>query len=364
MLSKIFESIFGTRDSRTINKIKVYVNKINDLEDQFSSLSDEELKLKTKEFKERVSQGESLESILPEAFATVRETSKRVLGMRHFDVQLIGGVVLHQGKIAEMRTGEGKTLVATLPVYLNALTGGGVHVITVNDYLAKRDKEWMGKIYEFLGLSVGVIVAGMSPEERKKEYSSDIVYGTNNEFGFDYLRDNMTQSLDDVVQKNLNFVIVDEVDSILIDEARTPLIISGSSKDMMKIYELFASVAKQLGKDSDYEEFNLGAAMGPIAIDFADGNYDGSSVTDTGYTYTSIALDLAMIGLPMTLTAGYWGGDSSLKGNVYTLDYGTSVSGVDVGLQVGRNDDDITAGTGGSSTADTTFAVFSLGYSF
>ena len=253
MLSKIFESIFGTRDSRTINKIKVYVNKINDLEDQFSSLSDEELKLKTKEFKERVSQGESLESILPEAFATVRETSKRVLGMRHFDVQLIGGVVLHQGKIAEMRTGEGKTLVATLPVYLNALTGGGVHVITVNDYLAKRDKEWMGKIYEFLGLSVGVIVAGMSPEERKKEYSSDIVYGTNNEFGFDYLRDNMTQSLDDVVQKNLNFVIVDEVDSILIDEARTPLIIPGSSKDMMKIYELFASVAKQLGKDSDYE---------------------------------------------------------------------------------------------------------------
>ena len=253
MLGTILGKIFGTKDIREIKKLKADVDKINSLEDSFSSLSDEQLKLKTKEFKDRLSKGESLDSILHEAFATVREASKRVLGMRHFDVQLLGGIVLHQGKIAEMRTGEGKTLVATCPVYLNALTGRGVHVVTVNDYLAKRDKEWMAKVYEFLGLSVGVILSGMSPSERKEAYASDIVYGTNNEFGFDYLRDNMTQKRDEIVQREFNYAIVDEVDSILIDEARTPLIISGSAKDVMKVYELFANVVKQLSKDKHYK---------------------------------------------------------------------------------------------------------------
>jgi preprotein translocase subunit SecA len=225
------------------------VEKINSLEASIQSLSDEQLKAKTPEFKQRIQKGESLDSILPEAFAVCREASKRVLGMRHYDVQLIGGMVLHRGSIAEMRTGEGKTLVATLPVYLNALTGKGVHVVTVNDYLAKRDAEWMGRLYNWLGLSVGIIVHDLSDAERKRSYGSDITYGTNNEFGFDYLRDNMKFALEDMVQRELNFAIVDECDSILIDEARTPLIISGPSEASTEKYEVVNRVIPHLKRD-------------------------------------------------------------------------------------------------------------------
>lgn len=225
---------------------------INELEPEFEKLTNEELQAKTAQFKERLDQGETLDEILPEAFATVREASKRTLGQRHFDAQLMGGMVLHDGKIAEMKTGEGKTLVATLPVYLNALTGQGVHVVTVNDYLARRDSEWMGQIYRFLGLSVGVILHSLSPEERRKAYHSDITYGTNNEFGFDYLRDNMAFSTEDMVQRELNFAIVDEVDSILIDEARTPLIISGQAEESNELYYKFARVVPKLHKETDY----------------------------------------------------------------------------------------------------------------
>ena len=236
MIGKVLTKVFGTKHDREIKKIKPIVEQINSLEPQIEKLSDAELKAKTPYFKEKIAQGASLDDLLPEAFAVVRETSKRVLGMRHFDVQLIGGVVLHQGKIAEMKTGEGKTLVATLPVYLNALLGRGVHVVTVNDYLAKRDAEWMGKIYNFLGLEVGVIVHGLDDQERKQAYNADVTYGTNNEFGFDYLRDNMKYSLEDMVQRDFYYAIVDEVDSILIDEARTPLIISGPSDQSTELY--------------------------------------------------------------------------------------------------------------------------------
>ena len=204
---------------------------------EISKLSDGELRGKTEYFKKQLKEGKTLDDILPEAFAVVREASKRVLGMRHFDVQLIGGIILHQGRIAEMRTGEGKTLVATLPVYLNALTGKGVHVITVNDYLAKRDSEWMGKLYKFLGLSVGLVIAGMEPKEKQAAYACDITYGTNNEYGFDYLRDNMVIYKNQLVQRSLNYAIVDEIDSILIDEARTPLIISGRANQSSDMYK-------------------------------------------------------------------------------------------------------------------------------
>ncbi|MBU2498071.1 MAG: preprotein translocase subunit SecA [Proteobacteria bacterium] len=227
MIGKLIKGIFGSKNERELRRMAPTVEAINKLEPQFQGLSDQELKAKTQEFKERLSAGASLDDLLPEAFAAVREASVRVLGMRHFDVQLVGGIVLHEGKIAEMKTGEGKTLAATLPLYLNALTGEGVHLVTVNDYLARRDAKWMGGIYEFLGLSVGVIVHGMDDQERKESYACDITYGTNNEFGFDYLRDNMKFSLDDFVQRGFHYAIVDEVDSILIDEARTPLIISG-----------------------------------------------------------------------------------------------------------------------------------------
>ncbi len=236
MIGKVLTKVFGTKHDREIKKIKPIVDQINGLEPQIKGLSDDELKAKTPYFKERIEQGASLDELLPEAFAVVREASRRVLGMRHFDVQLIGGVVLHQGKIAEMKTGEGKTLVATLPVYLNALLGRGVHVVTVNDYLAKRDAEWMGKVYNFLGLDVGVIVHGLDDDERKKAYAADVTYGTNNEFGFDYLRDNMKYALEDMVQRDFYYAIVDEVDSILIDEARTPLIISGPSDESTELY--------------------------------------------------------------------------------------------------------------------------------
>lgn len=222
MIGSLIKKIVGSKNERELRRIQPLVDKISQLEPNISPLSDDQLRAKTSEFKGRVERGESIEEILPEAFAVVRETAKRTLGERHYDVQLIGGIVLHEGKIAEMATGEGKTLVSTLPAYLNALKEEGVHIVTVNDYLAKRDSQWMGVIYQFLGLSVGVILHELNDQERKKAYHCDITYGTNNEFGFDYLRDNMKFTLEDYVQRDLNYAIVDEVDSILIDEARTP----------------------------------------------------------------------------------------------------------------------------------------------
>ena len=242
----IFNKIFKSYSEKEVKRIMPIVEKINELEEETSKLTDEQLKNKTNEFKKELEEGKTLDDILPEAFAVVREASKRVLGMRHFDVQLIGGIILHQGRIAEMKTGEGKTLVATLPVYLNALTGKGVHVITVNDYLAKRDSEWMGKLYKFLGLSVGLVIAGMKPDEKQKAYACDITYGTNNEFGFDYLRDNMVIYKNQLVQRGLSYAIVDEIDSILIDEARTPLIISGRSNESSDLYKKANDFVKRL----------------------------------------------------------------------------------------------------------------------
>ena len=243
---KLLEKIFGTYSSREIKRILPIVDKIEAIEEDLKKLSDDELRAKTDEFKNRLKSGETLDDILPEAFATVAEASSRVLGMRHFRVQLIGGIIIHQGRIAEMKTGEGKTLVATLPVYLNALEGKGVHVVTVNDYLAKRDSIWMGKLYNFLGLTVGLVIPNMSPDEKRKAYNSDITYGTNNEFGFDYLRDNMTMDKESMVQRELNYAIVDEIDSILIDEARTPLIISGNVNKQSDLYKQANSFAKGL----------------------------------------------------------------------------------------------------------------------
>ena len=254
MISGLLKKIFGTKNDREIKALTKEVEKINALESEYEKLSDEELKNKTNIFKERLKNGETLDDILVEAFATVREASKRVLGLRHYDVQLIGGMVLHQGKITEMKTGEGKTLVATCPVYLNALAGHGVHVITVNDYLAKRDRDQMSRLYGFLGLSSGVILNGLPTEQRKKSYNSDITYGTNSEFGFDYLRDNMVSSLDQKVQRELNFCIVDEVDSILIDEARTPLIISGAAEDKIKWYQISFQVVSMLNRSYETEK--------------------------------------------------------------------------------------------------------------
>src|SRR3989344_5662611 len=244
--------LLGNPNKQAINKLKPIVMRVNSFEPEIQKLSDEQLRAKTDEFKSRLEKGETLDDILSEAYAVVRETAKRVLGERHFDVQIMGGVALHQGKIAEMKTGEGKTLVSTLPVYLNALTGKGVHVVTVNDYLAKRDSEWMGQIYEFLGLTVGVVIHDKSTEDRKLAYASDITYGTNNEFGFDYLRDNMAPTHEAQVQRSLNFVIVDEVDSILIDEARTPLIISAPDEESTTHYQRFAMIAPQLTENVDF----------------------------------------------------------------------------------------------------------------
>ncbi len=245
-MASLFEKIFGTYSDRELKKINHLVDKIESLDGEMQKLTDQQLKKKTSEFKDRLKNGETLDDILPEAFAVVREASYRVLGMKHFRVQLLGGIILHQGRIAEMRTGEGKTLVATLPAYLNALTGKGVHVVTVNDYLAKRDKEWMGKVHEFLGLTVGCIIHGISNRERKEAYKSDITYGTNNEFGFDYLRDNMVIYKEEMVQRPLYYAIVDEVDSILVDEARTPLIISGTGDKSTKLYEMADSFVRTL----------------------------------------------------------------------------------------------------------------------
>ncbi len=248
----ILKKIIGTKNDREINRLLPLIERINSLEPSVTGLSDAQLKDKTTEFKKRLGDGQTLDSILPEAFAVVREASKRVLKMRHFDVQLLGGVVLHEGKISEMKTGEGKTLVATLPVYLNALEGRGVHVVTVNDYLATRDSQWMGALYNFLGLSVGVIVHGLTDEERQVAYNTDITYGTNNEFGFDYLRDNMKYEFSQFVQRELNYAIVDEVDSILIDEARTPLIISGPSEESTDKYYKIDKIIPKLEVETDY----------------------------------------------------------------------------------------------------------------
>ncbi len=246
--------LFKSYSEKEVKRIRPLVEKINGLEPDMQKLSDKELRGKTDEFKNRIKNGETLDELLPEAFAVVREASKRVLGMRHFDVQLIGGIILHQGRIAEMKTGEGKTLVATLPVYLNALEGRGVHVITVNDYLAKRDSEWMGKVYKFLGLTVGLAIAGMNPADKKKAYACDVTYGTNNEFGFDYLRDNMVIYKDQLVQRELHYAIVDEIDSILIDEARTPLIISGRGAQSSDLYKKADNFVRKLSPKVIVEE--------------------------------------------------------------------------------------------------------------
>src|SRR5690554_5137336 len=255
MLNRLLTSVFGSRNERLLKQLGGIVKKINALEPQMKALSDEQLKAKTPEFQQRIANGESLDKILPEAFAVCREASVRVLGMRHYDVQLIGGMVLHMGKIAEMRTGEGKTLVGTLPTYLNALTGKGVHVVTVNDYLARRDSAWMGRLYNWLGLSVGVVYPGMPHQDKSAAYQSDITYGTNNEFGFDYLRDNMALSKNDRFQRGLNYAIVDEVDSILIDEARTPLIISGPAEESPELYikvnRIIPSLVRQEEEDGE-----------------------------------------------------------------------------------------------------------------
>lgn len=253
MISTLFKKLFGSRNERLVKQYAQKVQQINALEPAMQALSDEALRAKTEEFKQRYAQGESLDKLLPEAFAVVREGSRRVLGMRHFDVQLIGGMVLNAGKIAEMRTGEGKTLVATLPAYLNALSGKGVHVITVNDYLAKRDAEWMGKLYNFLGLSIGINLSQMTGEAKRLAYAADITYGTNNEYGFDYLRDNMVYSAEERVQRGLNYALIDEVDSILIDEARTPLIISGQADDSVELYKQIDVVAAKLVAQTEEE---------------------------------------------------------------------------------------------------------------
>ena len=236
IIDTLLAKVIGTQNERELKRIRPLITEINAKEDQTRALSDEALRLKTTEFRQRFANGETLDDLLPEAFAVVREAGRRTLNMRHFDVQLIGGIVLHRGRIAEMKTGEGKTLVATLPAYLNALEGKGVHVVTVNDYLARRDSEWMGRIYRFLGMSVGVIQHDLNDQERQTAYNCDITYGTNNEFGFDYLRDNMKFDLAHYVQRGHHFAIVDEVDSILIDEARTPLIISGPAEESTDLY--------------------------------------------------------------------------------------------------------------------------------
>ena len=254
MLKSLGKKIFGTADEREIKRMRRLVDHINNIEPEFEKLTDDELKNKTVEFRERIEKGETLDDLLVEAFATVREAAKRLTGMRIYDVQLIGGMILHNGRIAEMKTGEGKTLMSTLPIYLNALTGKGVHVVTVNDYLAKRDRDTMGEIYDFLGLTSGVIIANITNEQRKRAYNADITYGTNNEFGFDYLRDNMVGELEDKVQRGHNYAIVDEIDSILIDEARTPLIISGAAEETTEWYNTFADVATRLKRSYKTEE--------------------------------------------------------------------------------------------------------------
>jgi preprotein translocase subunit SecA len=285
MFGSLVKKIVGSKNERELKKLWPIVAKINDMESSIAKLTDEQLRGKTLEFKERHAKGESLDALLPEAFAVCREAGKRALGMRHFDVQLIGGMVLHSGKIAEMKTGEGKTLVATLPAYLNAISGKGVHVVTVNDYLARRDSEWMGRLYGFLGLSVGVIVHGIEDDERRDNYAADITYGTNNEFGFDYLRDNMKFSLDDYVQRGFNHAIVDEVDSILIDEARTPLIISGPTEESTDKYYIIDRIIPMLqqGEVKDVEANTLSGKRKQYTGDFTiDEKAKSATLTEQG----------------------------------------------------------------------------------
>ena len=270
-MSKIVDKVFGTHSERELKRIMPIVDKVESYREAMGALSDAELKAKTKEFKERLASGETLDDILPEAFATVREAAKRVLNMEHYRVQIIGGIILHQGRIAEMRTGEGKTLVSTLPAYLNALTGEGVYIVTVNDYLAKRDAEWMGQVHEFLGLTVGVVLNGMTPEERQHSYGCDITYVTNNELGFDYLRDNMVIYKEQLVLRKLGYAIIDEVDSVLIDEARTPLIISGQSGKSTKLYEACDILARQMQRGEDMEDLSkMDAIMGVVQEETGD----------------------------------------------------------------------------------------------
>ena len=298
MITNLIEKVIGTKSERQLKKLYPIVQKINELEKTISPLSDEQLKNKTQEFKDRLAKGQTLDDILPEAFAVVREAAKRVLGLRHYDVQMLGGMVLHQGKIAEMRTGEGKTLVATLPSYLNALTGKGVHVVTVNDYLAKRDREWMGPVHEFLGLSVGFISHDMANPERQEMYKKDITYVTNNELGFDYLRDNMVVRAQDRVQRPLNFCIVDEVDSILIDEARTPLIISGPTDDKTDKYYIVNRLVPQfkVRKITERDEVNAKYAGEDLAKGY-DALIDEKNQTVT-LTDQGVAAAEKMLGIP------------------------------------------------------------------
>ena len=267
----VFSKVFGTHSQREVKRIMPLVEKTEALRPEMQKLTDEELRDKTREYKRRLKEGENLDNLLPEAFATVREAAKRVLGMEHYRVQIIGGIILHQGRIAEMKTGEGKTLVSTLPAYLNALEGKGVHIVTVNDYLAKRDAEWMGKVHEFLGLTVGVVLNDMKPEERRAAYGCDITYVTNNELGFDYLRDNMVIYKEQLVQRDLHYCIIDEVDSVLIDEARTPLIISGQSGKSTKLYEVCDVLAKQLERgEASHEMTKMAAIMGEEVVETGD----------------------------------------------------------------------------------------------
>ncbi len=270
------DRILRAGEGRIIKKLAAVADQVNAIEDDFVKLTDAELRGLTDEYKARLADGETLDDLMPEAFATVREAAKRTLGQRHYDVQLMGGAALHLGNIAEMKTGEGKTLVGTLPAYLNALSGDGVHVVTVNDYLVRRDAEWIGRVHRFLGMSVGIIEANMRPDQRRPEYQCDITYGTNNEFGYDYLRDNMAWSRDDLVQRGHNFAIVDEVDSILVDEARTPLIISGPAEQSAKWYGEFARIARRLRRGED--------AKGPNPAGHEDGDY----VVDEGKRTVSI----------------------------------------------------------------------------
>jgi preprotein translocase subunit SecA len=302
MIDAVLAKIFGTKHEREMKSLRPVVTAINNLEPAMQALSDEALANKTVEFRERLANGAALDDILPEAFATVREAGRRVLGMRHYDVQLIGGIVLHKGKIAEMKTGEGKTLVATLPVYLNALPGKGVHVVTVNDYLARRDAEWMGRLYKFLGLTVGIIVHDLDDEERRNAYNSDITYGTNNEFGFDYLRDNMKFRIEDCVQREFNFAIVDEVDSILIDEARTPLIISGPSEDATDLYYRVNSIIPRLvrGEVIDGKEPGQKFYTGDF---YVDEKHRTVTLTDEGQTKVE-----RLLNMPGLYESGDWEG--------------------------------------------------------
>jgi preprotein translocase subunit SecA len=264
MIGSLLRKIFGSKNDRVLKRMKKQVKAINALEEATAALSDAELQARTAEFKQRIAAGETPDQLLVEAFAVVREAGKRTLNMRHFDVQLVGGITLHEGKIAEMRTGEGKTLVATLPVYLNALSGNGAHLITVNDYLAQRDATWMAPLYQFLGLSVGVIVSGQTGEQKRNAYLADITYGTNNEFGFDYLRDNMAFVAEDRMQRGLHFAIVDEVDSILIDESRTPLIISGAAEDSSALYKQINKLIPRLQGEVETES---GDTTGHYSVD-------------------------------------------------------------------------------------------------